>query len=490
MNRPPLHPGTVFQSLIPLLALLGYLWAPALGQAAVPPRIHLPRLEAGDLTRGAIFWFGRVDTTHNYADVRMGYDDRRLLLAAHIFDRLLWYDPIPLADTPIQADALVLYLQPAPPEFAGDGQSGHRYRFTVQLHNQEMAADYQAAAVDDGSGWMSATVPFTSTVGWRGNGFNDLEDDRGGLTVVRVPFAGLGLNGPPEGRRWRLGLALYDRDGTADGESPPSVPQATWPAGLDPAQPETWGEIYFGPPPAYTPPAVESRLAAAGQTVIRQGLGDVVVSDAAVGGGTDCGAPFQAAGFFAGWGDASYPGEPAVNIQNQWDVADWPCFSRYYITFPLDPLPAGKVILSATLTLHLFGNAGYAPDQAAPSWIQVATVGQPWAEETLTWNNGPPVQENVAVARVDPLPAFPGWPGVPVRWDVSRAVAAAYADRQPLRLVLYAADGAYHSGKYFSSSDVPDWNETARPTLAVWWGEPACLRPVLFLPHVDRRMMR
>ncbi|MDT8304975.1 MAG: hypothetical protein RRC07_03480, partial [Anaerolineae bacterium] len=53
---------------------------------------------------------------------------------------------------------------------------------------------------------------------------------------------------------------------------------------------------------------------------------------------------------------------------------------------------------------------------------------------------------------------------------VSRAVAQAHASGQPLRLVLYSADGAYHSGKYFSSSDVPAWNAAARPTLTVSWG--------------------
>ena len=73
---------------------------------------------------------------------------------------------------------------------------------------------------------------------------------------------------------------------------------------------------------------------------------------------------------------------------------------------------------------------------------------------------------------VDPLPSFPGWPGVPRQWNVSRAVAQAYATGQPLRLALYSADGPYHSGRYFSSSDMEDWNAVGRPTLTVAWGEP------------------
>jgi hypothetical protein len=41
----------------------------------------------------------------------------------------------------------------------------------------------------------------------------------------------------------------------------------------------------------------------------------------------------------------------------------------------------------------------------------------------------------------------------------------------PLRLALYEADSAYHSGKYFVTSNTGDWNAVARPTLAVVWGQ-------------------
>jgi len=57
---------------------------------------------------------------------------------------------------------------------------------------------------------------------------------------------------------------------------------------------------------------------------------------------------------------------------------------------------------------------------------------------------------------------------VPYTWDVSRAVAEAYAEGDPLRLALYSADGEYHSGKYFWSSDA---GELARPALQVLWGD-------------------
>jgi hypothetical protein len=197
-------------------------------------------------------------------------------------------------------------------------------------------------------------------------------------------------------------------------------------------------------------------------------LNGAYVPDAHVGGHTNCGDPFGPL-YFPNWGNANYAGYEQVNVQNQWDVADWPCFSRYYVTFPLSAIPAGKVVLSATLTLHQFGNSS--PIDAEPSRIQVLTVAEDWDEGTITWNNAPLAVENIGSQVVDPIVGQANWPGVPRTWNVSRAVAQALAASQPLRLVLYSADGAYHSGKYFSSSDVPDWNAAARPTLRVWWGD-------------------
>jgi hypothetical protein len=67
---------------------------------------------------------------------------------------------------------------------------------------------------------------------------------------------------------------------------------------------------------------------------------------------------------------------------------------------------------------------------------------------------------------------YPGWPGIPVSWDVSGAVADAYENGTDLRLALYEADWALHSGKYFLSSEEEDLNAIARPTLEVEWGSP------------------
>jgi hypothetical protein len=150
-------------------------------------------------------------------------------------------------------------------------------------------------------------------------------------------------------------------------------------------------------------------------------------------------------------------------------VADWPCFAKYYVTFPLDSIPRSKTIVSATLTLHQFGNAGGA--QAQPSWIQVLVASEDWGEDTITWNNAPLAAENIGGSWVNPITDWQGWPGVPRTWNITYAVARAYARGEPLRLILYSADSAYHSGKYFVSSDTGDWNIEGRPRLDVQWGD-------------------
>jgi hypothetical protein len=201
---------------------------------------------------------------------------------------------------------------------------------------------------------------------------------------------------------------------------------------------------------------------------IRQGLDGAVVMDAHVGGHSDCGDPYGP-DYFDGWGSANYAGYSQFNIQNQWDVADWPCFSKYYVTFPLDLVPPGQEIVSAALRLHVFGNASGSP-APGDSLIQVMTIGEGWNENSITWNNAPLATENVGSTWVATVPPGTPWPGVPYEWDVSRSVAEAYAAGSPLRLALFEGDTQYHSGKYFSSSDTGEWNAVARPTLEVVYG--------------------
>ena len=131
----------------------------------------------------------------------------------------------------------------------------------------------------------------------------------------------------------------------------------------------------------------------------------------------------------------------------------------------------GRLIVSATLTLHLFGSAGEGWDPGPqPSLIQALTVDKEWDEATITWNTAPLAQENIGATWVNPVSSHAGVPGVPYTWDVGRAVADAYQAGRPLRLALYEADWAYHSGKYFYSSETCGWNPEGCPTLLVTWG--------------------
>ena len=431
------------------------------------PRVNAPHSEreTPPVPAHAVFWFGQVTPTTNYADARIAYTDDALFVTVHIFDRTIWYDNAAADPTQWDAVALNLNLEGA----TGSNPTGNSYRLIAQMNSS-------VAYRGNGSQWVPTSLPFETDAFWRGDGVNNGAEARGWAITYRVPFNSLGLAGPPaEGNIWGLAVTVYDRD---DQNGSPITPQF-WPETAEPATPGTWGELRFGLP-TYTAP----EAAPGGTITVRHGLNGAIVEDAHVGGHSTCAEAINP-DFFQLWGNLNYAGEEQVNIQNQRDVADWPCFSKYYVSFPLDAVPDGKVILSATLTLYQFGNAD--PSQAQDSQIQALTAAGAWDEETITWNNAPGAVENVDLTRVSPIASteFPGWPGIPYDWDVSKSVAEAYAAGRPAHLVLYSADGAYHSGKYFSSSDINEDIAEGRPTLTVVWGypEPAPPPPNLDFSH-------
>ncbi len=440
-------------------------------EAALLPQIR--RVNAPYFTgpvqydQSGIFWFGRVTSSENYADVRVGYNDTELFVNVAMFDRWLWYEESPTFQRLTNWDAVSLYLNID--GLIGDVPGTRAYRFDGQLTWWEsVRTPWQAAYQGDGSDWVLAAMPFTTTTGWQGNAPNhNEEDDRGWTIFYHVPFASLGLSGPPtQGSQWGLAVVVHDRDNSAG--SPPLADQ-TWPENMIHAQPRTWGQLHFGIP-TYVPRSSVPR----GTLTIRNKLNGAVVADAAVGGTMGNMCPGDSTYIWNQWADFKNPHDMQFNIQNQLDISDWPCFSKYFITFPLNAVPSGKSIVSATLTLHQFGNAGQGWDPAPlPSFIQVLTIGSDWNEDTLTWNNAPGVRENIGGVWVDPLPAYGGDPGIPRQWDVSYAAAEAYSAGEPLRLALYSADWAYHSGRYFWSSDHDDYHPEARPTVTLVWGEPA-----------------
>ena len=391
--------------------------------------------------------------------MRVAYDDEELWVHIAVFDRRLWYSTAPSADTLAAWDAATLLI--ALDGNVGTVLSASDYRFTGQLNWWEMPRTaWQAAWRGSGAGWSAVPLAFATSSTWRGDAPNNDSDDRGWTLTFRIPFASLGQTGkPPDGAQWGMAVVVHDRDDAAG----TPIPEQTWPESALPERPATWGQLVFGRP-AFTPSLAIPRDV----TTIRQGLSGAVVPDSVVGGNTDCGSGMN--DWWTDWGDKNYAGLDYFNVQNQFDVSDWPCFSKYYVTFPLDSLPADKTIISATLQLHQFGNAGAGWDPGPrPSYIQALTVAEDWEEATLTWNNAPLAEENLAGAWVDPLGDSPPPEGADRKWDVSGAVAEAYTAHRPLRLVVYSGDYDYHSGRYFRSSDFGDAAD--QPTLFVSWGD-------------------
>jgi hypothetical protein len=422
-------------------------------------RVNVPYDVPGH--EAAVFWFGRVTPDDNYVDVRIGYSDEYLFLHFLVFDRLLWYDRNPSPNDLINWDSVTVYLNTAGPVGSLTDTS---YRFDAQLNWWGDRENYQASYHWRNDTWVSTTDVFTTTSSWNGNAPNDTEVDRGWMVLYKIPYSALGLDGPPtESSVWGLGVALHDRDNP---DQPPLADQV-WPELMSKDRPETWGELTFGGLPDYEPmPATPEN-----SVRIRNGLANFVVEDADVGGSSTCGDE-AAPDYFPEWGELNYAGKEFLNVQNLGYASEWPCFSKYYVTFPLDSIPSGKVILSATLTLYQFGNAGQRADPGPqPSLIQVHSVDRDWDESSITWNNAPMSTENIAESWIDPLDEKPDWPGVPRSWDVSYAVSKAYLTDESLRLAVYSPAWEFHSGKYFYTSDIGASGE-GRPTLNVTWGAP------------------
>ena len=442
-----------------------YLYFPIIVKSGNPgdsdrfPRINMPYTPTGiPFREAAIHWFGEVRGEHNYTDMRVGYTPEELVINLAIFDRHTWYDTTPTVETLTEWDSATISLDISEPPTTV--LSSNSFKFVGQLNSWEDRDNYQAVYIGSQSGWSQGDVPFTTTAAMRGLLWNDnTVYDHGWVIRFRIPYSSLGVAAiPANGTEWRLAVSVHDRD---DSSGTPITPKK-WPETVELQNPNTWGVLHFGLP-QYSPPDSGSQST----WLIRHKHNGIVVPDAGVGGDTTCGAGLDA---WNEWGDTNYAHQIHTNIQNQSDVSDWPCFSKHYVTFPLDSLPVDQVVISATLTLHQFGGSN--PPEAQPSLIQVLTIGEDWDEDTVTWNNAPLALENISRAWVDPLPGFPGWPGEPSEWDLSRAVSRAYANQTPLRLAIYSADSAIHSGKYFSTSDVGDWNEIARPSLTITLGEP------------------
>jgi hypothetical protein len=460
--RPPVsHASGPYKTFLPTIQNVA---APT--QALTGARINIPYFDGPEqANETAIFWFGRVYETENYTDVRIGYTSEFLYVRLANFDRQLWYDTSPALSDLTDWDSATLYLSMN--GNTGGTLNANTYAFSGQLawNEPNLEAAYQGSA----GTWQPISIPFISAAGWKSDlsGINDdTKPDRGWALTYSVPFTSLGLTAPPSPNTiWGLAILLYDRDDAA-GNIP--IANKSWPPAMSPTKPDTWGQLSFGPSSFETAALSRPDLQPDGTTIIRQGENGAVVKDAMVGGSMSCGQGLSPA--FSLWGEANYSGAHQINIQNQYNLDDWPCFSKYYVTFPLDSVPNSALVTSANLTLYHFSNAGNtSPDPVPTSLLQVMVVGQDWNEDTITWNNAPLAVENISQLWVPPT-----YGGVLVArtWDIGAAVAAAWEAGQPLRLVIYSADSGQHSGKYFISSDAGSSGALNRPTLTVNWANP------------------
>jgi hypothetical protein len=451
----------------------------AVGRTVNAPYFNTANILDEKFTEMAIFWFGQVTSNLSTTDVRVAYNDTELVIYTTTYDRIISYNPTSTVGADLtQWDTAALAIQT---DSGSNSQPGtNAYRFLVEVRQYEGANNpkYQATFRGNGSAWAAQAVPFTNLTGYMGSGPGDALEDKGWAATFHIPYTSLGVSKPADGTLWRMQLEIYNRNSQA---GPPLGSQG-WPETASANTPTTWGNLRFGLP-QYTPPAVKNS-----QTVtVRRGLPGATVSDGAVGGGADCGGRAAPTGYYPTWGLLNYAGQGEFNIQNQGLIADWPCFSRYYINFSLPAAPNGKIVRSAKLYLSHMG--GSLPSLAAPSWIQVLSVDQDWSESTLNWNNGPVARENIGGSWV---PVYTPdwndpqiWNKLPRReWDVSRAVLDAYNRGTPLRLAMYSADfgnpdlhdgkgGGMHSGKHFVSNDTGlDWNAANLPTLVIEYVDP------------------
>ncbi len=327
-------------------------------------------------------------------------------------------------------------------------QDGVRLR--IQLYDRQVTSGDRIRLALNGVQWQ---VPYSGADDWEISERCDGDECRGWGADALFPWSALGGR-PQPGDIWPLRIEFQDVDDQGAGHALPGdagAESAAWP-------PQGQGVVHWGLPDTV---ATSGRH---GTQPPVQVLALALSADSMVGGGTDCGAD-DWPDYFPSWGKRNFGASPYVNVQMQWDIADWPCYSRYYAAWPLVALPRGAKVLSAALELRQFGNPGYGPGYAdngtQDTVVQVFEVDGRWQEATITWDSAPIPRENTARTLVKPLPGdcapTPYWyctPGIAYKFDVTEIVQRAQlAKRTWASAALYTAAGQYHSGKYFYSRE-------------------------------------
>ncbi len=392
---------------------------------------------------------------------------RTLKIQATVIDYYLWYDTsATLTSDLTQYNAIAVYLDTNQDQ-AGTPQSDD-YKFLLGLSNfqdtDRYKRDYRGNSSSWDDGWSGTwdglsgfSVSGGEYPGWPNN--NTGNTDYGWTGIISIPWETLGLSGPPNQETlWGFGILLYDRD-----DHPPAgtVAPQFWPETFQDENPSTWGEIHFGDA-NYIP---ETAISTGEITIRASSPTDNTVEDAWMGGGGAC------LGGHNGGSEINHGNDVDLFVGSETAATHFPCYNKSYLRFQLDAVPPGAEIISASLTMHLWGNA----DQSiAPpySYIHLLSVTDDWDEMSIHWNNAPLAHENLSAVRVYPYTLHPiEWPGNSYTWDASKAVAEAYQNEEPVSFALYSSDAGRDTSKYFKSSEEGDWNYRARPTLVISYGQ-------------------
>jgi hypothetical protein len=472
--------------------------APAAVQAlaSAPRQVNIPYFSGSvDGSQMAIFWFGINQNPpgqdrpniagQNYVDVRVAYSPAGLAIKATVVDYWVWYGN---GAQPTQDDAIAFYLDTHNDRASAPQSDDYLFIYGANRSPND-TSPYRHLAQGNGSGWQALTTgAFTGTgdVQWDTGGPNDNSNgfEYGWVASLVIPWSQLGLSGPPaNGARWGLGAINYDRDGSGAAATP-----VVWPEAFATSQPATWGVLNFGLADYHPPTAV-----ARGTTMIRGATPTTTnntVQDAWVGGDSAC------TGGHMGESTFNHGTDTSVYVGSEVAPTHFPCYNKSYLRFALDAVPADKVIISATLSLQYTGsdgdqNAAADEDKGHNSYLWAYTIADTWDELTTNWNNAPLAQENIDRVLVPPLvvDSLP-WANKPhFLWNVTQAVAQAYAAGQPVNLALYDSADARNTTKHFTSTqtginDPPtnnqwNWNIAGRPRLDVVWGDSGNASPTI-----------
>jgi hypothetical protein len=479
------------------------------------PRLFVPRaaFEADgrvDWQRVTLFWFGRVSQRDNAVDGRIVWTEEGLLVRAAVFDRQIWDEAGPTDDLSAW-DSLTLQLDLDGED--DDKASIDARSLRIDAQARRHGTERTVVRRGEGGAWVPAGITPGELGARRDPGAILLEkayrggerdESRGWHVVFFVGWRALGLSGPPaDGQRvLRFAMRVFDRDdraGTLRGAEH-TLPFAL---GAD-APPRDWGRIELVPASvlswtesgagagrsasayAIGAPAIAYRAGSEWTVSIREGAmvgpRPAVVENAAVGASERLCSGDDAYNF--GEGRASWGGNLTrayFHVQEQADYADWPCFARAYVRFPLDGIAESAVVVSAQLVMH-HKQPTSGGDEGERSLVHVFHVGNGlrgrdvlWSEENLTWNDAPLPIENLAATWGDRTGVTQtGWDDLPEwRWDVTRAVRRAWAERA-VSFALQSSDSEYHTGKEFvRSEDFPDWGDpTQRPRLDLVLADP------------------